>query len=51
MRENKLAFFDEGSDEIKDIQSNLNRTVLRPNGETIPLYKWALEVHKRRLLD
>ena len=51
MRENKLAFADEGSDEIKDIRSNLNRLILRPNGEIMPLYQWALQVHGRRLSD
>lgn len=51
MRENKLAFADEGSDEIKDIRSNLNRLILRPNGEVMPLYQWALQVHGRRLSD
>ena len=51
MRQNKLAFVDEGSDEIKDIRSNLNRLVLRPNGQVLPLYEWALQVHKRRLSD
>ena len=51
MREDKLAFADEGSQEIKDIRSNLNRMILRPNGEVMPLYQWALEVHSRRLTD
>ena len=51
MRENKLAFADEGSNEIKDIRSNLNRLILRPNGEVMPLYQWALQVHGRRLSD
>ena len=51
MRQDKLAFVDEGSDEIKDIRSNLNRLVLRPNGQVLPLYEWALQVHKRRLSD
>jgi len=51
MRENKLAFADEGSQEIKDIRSNLNRMILRPNGQVMPLYQWALEVHSRRLTD
>ena len=51
MRENKLAFADEGSQEIKDIKSNLNRMVLRPNGDVLPLYQWSLEVLKRRLVD
>jgi hypothetical protein len=51
MREDKLAFADEGSEEIKDIRSNLNRMILRPNGQVMPLYQWALEVHKRRLVD
>tara|TARA_R110001592_G_scaffold182316_1_gene425506 strand:- start:1016 stop:4216 length:3201 start_codon:yes stop_codon:yes gene_type:complete len=51
MREDTLSFADEGSDEIKDIRSNLNRLILRPNGEVMPLYQWALQVYGRRLSD
>jgi hypothetical protein len=51
MRDNEISFADGGSEEIKDIQSNLNRDITTQNGELMPLYKWALGVHKRRLLD
>jgi len=51
MRENKMSFADGGSQEIKDIRSNLNRTVETPSGQIIPLYEWALTVEKNRLTD
>jgi hypothetical protein len=51
MRKGELTFADGGSDEIKDIRSNLNRDIETDTGKIMPLYEWALGVNSRRLLD